>query len=502
MVMPILRAEKITKAFPGVLALDEVDFDLFPGEVHVLSGENGAGKSTFIKLLSGVYPKDSGRFFINEQEVDIESIHHSQRLGISTIYQEMNLIPELTVGQNIFLGKEPREKGIGRIATARREISEKSRELLVSLGLDISPQETVTGLSVPQQQMVEVAKALSFDAKIIIFDEPTATLAEKETKALFNIIKLLKKKGIAIIYISHRLEEIWKIGDRITVLRDGRYIATVKTKEINIGELIKMMVGRELKEQFPRNFLQRGEVVLELKNIVLEGVLHDINLKLCKGEIVGIAGLVGSGRTELAQVIFGVDQPSSGEIRVFDQRVKIESPKKAVDLGLSFLTEDRKQLGLFQRLSVKENILNAAMRKLFPKGIIDFKVEKKIANTYVERLQIKTPGLSRLVKYLSGGNQQKVVLAKWLATQAKIFILDEPTRGIDVGAKQEIHQLMDEIVRQGCPILMISSELSEILGMSDRIYVMHEGMITAEYSRTEATQEKILASAMGRTGDV
>ncbi len=502
MVPPILRAEKITKAFPGVLALDEIDFDLFPGEVHVLLGENGAGKSTFIKLLSGVYPKDKGRFYISDQEVEIESIHHAQNLGISTIYQEMNLIPELTVGQNIFLGKEPRKKGVGRILTDRREIYEKSRELLASLGLNISPNATVTGLSVPQQQMVEVAKALSFDAKIIIFDEPTATLAEKETKALFKIIKLLKKKGIAIIYISHRLEEIWKIGDRITVLRDGRYITTVKTKEISIDELIKMMVGRDLNEQFPRTFLEQGEVLLELKNIVLDGVLRDINLQLCKGEIVGIVGLVGSCRTELAQVIFGIEQPSSGDIRLFDQEVKIKSPKKAVELGLSFLTEDRKQFGLFQRLSVKENILHAAMRKLFPKGIIDFKVEKKIANTYVERLQIKTPSLGRMVKYLSGGNQQKVVLAKWLATQAKIFILDEPTRGIDVGAKQEIHQLMDEIVQQGCPILMISSELSEILGMSDRIYIMHEGRITAEYSRADATQEKILARAMGRIDDV
>ncbi len=496
MAEPILRAEKICKAFPGVQALQDVDFELLPGEVHVLLGENGAGKSTLIKLLSGVYPKDSGRFLMNGREIEIGSVHDSQRLGISTIYQEMNLIPELTVAQNIFLGREPRKKGARRFLVDRREMARGSTELLSSLSLDIAPDYSIGNLSVPQQQMVEVAKALSLEAKIIIFDEPTATLAERETKALFTIIRVLKERGLGIIYISHRLEEVWEIGDRITVLRDGQYIDTVRADRTDINELIKMMVGRELKDQFPRRFMPQGKAVLELRSVSRGTALRNVSLKLHQGEIVGLAGLVGSGRTELAQVIFGVDQPDSGEILIDGQKATIDSPVAATRRGLAFLTEDRKQLGLFQGLSVRENVIHAAMRTLFPHLIVRPEVERSIAEEYVEKLKIKTPGIGRLVKYLSGGNQQKVVLAKWLVSRARIFILDEPTRGIDVGAKQEIHKLMDEIVQQGFPVLMISSELSEILGMSDRIYVMHEGEIAAEYSRAEATQEKLLHSAM------
>ncbi len=499
---PILRMEKVTKEFPGVVALDGIDFELLPGEVHVLLGENGAGKSTLIKLLSGVYPKDAGRFLMEGVEVDIDSVQAAQRLGITTIYQEMNLIPELTIAQNIFLGREPRERGWLRVAVDRRTMEEKSRGILASVGLDLPPQTTVARLSVPQQQMVEIAKALSLDARIVIFDEPTATLADRETQALFRIIRLLKERGIGIIYISHRLEEIRQIGDRVTVLRDGRYIGTVDAARTSTDELIRMMVGRELGDQFPRNHQPPGEVALELEGITLRGVLRDVNLKLHRGEIVGLAGLVGSGRTELAQVIFGIQPPDTGRIRVFGREESIRSPGKASDLGLAFLTEDRKQLGLFQKLSVRENVIHAAMRRLFPHGLINREKERRVAQEYVAKLQIKTPGLNRLVQYLSGGNQQKVVLAKWLATQARIFILDEPTRGIDVGAKKEIHRLMDEIAAQGCPILMISSELTEILGMSDRIYVMHEGRIATEYSRQEATQEKILQSAMGTDAQV
>lgn len=494
----LLKAEKICKSFPGVKALDNVDFELLSGEVHVISGENGAGKSTFIKLLSGVFPKDSGVFYILGKETDIHSVQHSQSLGITTIYQEMNLIPELTVAQNIFLGREIKKKGVMGLIIDNEAIEKKSRELLDSLHMDIPCDRKVSTLSVPQQQLVEVAKALSLDAKIIIFDEPTATLAEKETKALFEIIHKLKERGLGIIYISHRLEEIWKIGDRITVLRDGAYVGTVGIKDITIDELIRMMVGREIGEQFPRVLQKQGELVLELDKVSKKGVLNDISLKLHRGEIVGIAGLVGSGRTELAQLIFGITPPDTGKVRLFGKDVSISSPIKASRMGFAFLTEDRKQLGLFQGLSIRENIIHAVMNKLFPHGIINLEKEKNLSLEYVKKLSIKTPSISRLVKFLSGGNQQKVVLAKWLATQAKIFILDEPTRGIDVGAKKEIHYLMDEIVRTGCPIIMISSELPEILGMSDRIYVMHEGSIAAEYSREEANQEKILHSAMGR----
>lgn len=498
MIEPILKVEKVVKVFPGVKALDQVNFELLPGEVHVILGENGAGKSTLIKLLSGVYPNDSGIFYINGKEVKINSVHESQKNGITTIFQEMNLVPQLTVAQNIFLGREIKFKGIFGFVVNRKEIYKKSVELLSSLGLDINLDKPVSDLSVPQQQMIEVAKALSIDAKIVIFDEPTATLAKKETKALFRIIKLLKNRGIGIIYISHRLEEIWEIGDRITVLRDGCNIDTVKTQETNINELIRMMVGRELKDRFPRNYQERENIALELRSVSRGSILQNINLKLHKGEIVGLSGLVGSGRTELAQIIFGIDKPDSGEIRIYNRSEIINSPIKATRMGLAFLTEDRKQLGLFQKLSVKENIIHAAMQQLFPNGIVNSQRERSTAQEYVDKLQIKTPTLDRLVKYLSGGNQQKVVLAKWLATQARIFILDEPTRGIDVGAKQEIHRLMDEIVKQGCPIIMISSELPEILGMCDRVYVMHEGKIAAEYSRKEATQEKILQSAIGR----
>jgi len=495
----ILNVEKVTKSFPGVVALNGVDFDLLPGEVHVIIGENGAGKSTLIKLLSGVYPKDSGRFLVDGKEVDIGSVHKAQTLGISTIYQEFNLVPELTVAQNIFLGREPLKKGTLGLVVDKNLMEKRSGELLSSLSLDISPRVTIATLSIPQQQMVEVAKALSMESKILIFDEPTATLAEKETEALFRIIRVLKEKGIGIIYISHRLEEIRKIGDRVTVLRDGQYVGTLKIEEAGINDLIRMMVGRDIQDQFPRHYREPGEVALELRGISRHGVLYDIHLRIHSGEIVGLAGLVGSGRTELARVIFGVDSPDSGEIRLFGKTEVIDSPMKATDLRLAFLTEDRKGLGLFQGLPVKENITIATLDQLFPNGFIRPAKEERVAQDFVKKLRIQTPNLARLVRFLSGGNQQKVVLAKWLATQAKIFILDEPTRGIDVGAKQEIHRLIDAMVKEGIPVLMISSELPEILGMSDRVYVMHEGRISAEYSRGEATQERILRSAMGRS---
>ena len=495
---PILNVAKATKAFPGVLALDSVDFELLPGEVHVIAGENGAGKSTLIKLLSGVYPKDSGQFTIEGRPVDIDSVHKAQELGISTIYQELNLIPELTVAQNIFLNREPKKDGILSFVVDKARVEQKSAALLASLGLDIPSDELVANLTVPQQQMVEVAKALSLDAKIFIFDEPTATLADKETEALFQIINQLKQRGIGIIYISHRLEEIWRIGDRVTVLRDGRYIGTLEIQKASINDLIKMMVGRELKEQFPRHFQTAGDVGLELRGVSRKGILKDINLTVRKGEIVGLAGLVGSGRTELARVIFGVDPYDEGEIRLFGKSEDIDSSVKATKLGVAFITEDRKTLGLFQTLALRENISISAMRRLFPKGWVNSAVERKVSQEYVDKLRIQTPGLSQLVQNLSGGNQQKVVLAKWLATKAKIFILDEPTRGIDVGAKLEIHRLIDELVTQGVPVLMISSELPEVLNMSDRIYVLHEGKISAEYSREDATQEKVLKSAVGQ----
>jgi len=383
MLEPILKVEKVTKGFPGVLALDQVDFDLLPGEVHVVVGENGAGKSTLIKLLSGVYLKDSGQFFLNGKSTEIDSVHRAQDLGISTIYQELNLIPELTVAQNIFLGREPCKDGLLKFVVDRKKVLAQSAELLSSLRLEIPPDSLVAELTVPQQQMVEVAKALSLDARIFIFDEPTATLSDKETEALFKIIRQLKERGIGIIYISHRLEEIWEIGDRVSVLRDGQHIGTLTVKEAEINELIKMMVGRDLEEQFPRHYQEPGDIALELINITRKGVLSDINLSVRKGEIVGLAGLVGSGRTELARVIFGIDPFDSGEIRLFGNNENIDSSVTATKLGLAFLTEDRKNLGLFQTLALRENVSIAAMRRLFPNGWINAALECKIAQEYV-----------------------------------------------------------------------------------------------------------------------
>ncbi|MFB3817503.1 MAG: sugar ABC transporter ATP-binding protein [Candidatus Methylomirabilales bacterium] len=495
MAEPLLQIVRVSKSFPGVAALAEVDFDLRAGEVHVLIGENGAGKSTLIKLLSGAYAADEGRFVLDGREVAIGSVRRAQELGIATIYQEMNLIPELTVAQNILLGREPRRAG-GLLVDAEA-CRRRSAELLGSLGQHLDPDAPVKSLSVPQQQMVEVAKALSMAARIVIFDEPTDTLADQETEALFRMIRRLKSQGVGIIYISHRLEEIRQIGDRVTVLRDGRRIETLPVAEARLDALIRMMVGREITDQFPRRRQPRGEVALEVRGLSLAGVVQDVSLSVHRGEIVGLAGLVGSGRTAVARLLFGVDRPDAGEVRLFGRPAALGSPQAASRQGLAFCTEDRKALGLFQILPVSDNIILAAIRRLFPRGWVGAAGEREVAGEYVRRLRIQTPGLAQAVQYLSGGNQQKVVLAKWLATKARLFILDEPTRGIDVGAKLEIHRLMDELVAQGTPILMISSEMPEILGMSDRIYVMHQGRIAGEFTHAEASQERILKCAVG-----
>ena len=444
MAEPLLRVEGVSKSFPGVTALHQVDFDLYAGEVHVLIGENGAGKSTLIKLLSGVYPKDEGRFLLDGQDVSIASVRAAQELGVATIYQEMNLIPELTVAQNILLGREPRR--CGRLLVDAEAARRRSAKLLASLGQHLDPDAQVKTLSVPQQQMVEVAKALSMEARIVIFDEPTGTLAEKETAALFATIRLLKQQGMGIIYISHRLEEIREIGDRVTVLRDGHLIGTRAVAEVTVDDLIQMMVGRELKDQFPRHRRPPGEVALEIRNLSLQGALHDVSLTVHRGEIVGLSGLVGSGRTALARVIFGIDRPDAGEIRVFGTAVPVDSPLTATKLGLAFLTEDRKALGLFPdsaRLG-RTSSWSATSRLLSALGVIDAAREraprKAPSRDFGSRPPVGGPG--RRAGTLSGGNQQKVVLAKWLATRAGLLILDEPTRGIDVGAKAEIYGLM------------------------------------------------------------
>jgi len=492
----VLQLEGISKQFPGVKALEDVNFDLRRGEVHALVGENGAGKSTLIKVLAGAHRPDAGRIVINGQPVVIDNPAQALARGVSVIYQEFNLVPYLTVAQNIFLGREPRRLGIpGLIDYAW--MNAEAEALLRSLGVDIDPRATVYYLGVAQQQMVEVAKALSVNAQIVVMDEPTSALTTKEIEQLFAAIQRLMARGVSVIYISHRLEEVFQIGGRVTVLRDGKWITTMNVRDATMDVLIHAMVGRTIDRMFLREFAaDRGEVALAVRNLHRHGVLRDINLTVRCGEVVGLAGLVGSGRTELARVIFGADSYDAGEVTIFGRRVR-GSPAGCVAIGVGFLPEDRKREGLALILPMRENVVMASLRRLFPSGIIQRAKERAVVSDFVKSLDIATPSIHRMTKFLSGGTQQKVVLAKWLCTQSRFLIFDEPTRGIDVGTKAEIHQLMNELVKQGAAILMISSELPEVLNMSDRIYVMHKGRIAKELSREEASQEAILRYAMG-----
>src|ERR687883_676276 len=485
---PVLEMHQIRKTFPGVVALDGVDFGLRRGEVHVLLGENGAGKSTLMKILSGAYQKTAGRITLDGNEVEIKNPAHAQGLGISTIYQEFNLVPHLSVGENIFLGREPsRLPGL----IDRRAINRQAARVLGGLGLGLDPRRPVRGLRVAEQQMVEVAKALSLDARVLIMDEPTAALAEHEIRELFAAIRGLKQKGVSVVYISHRLEELFEIGDRVTVLRDGRSVGTYEVAATDKFELIRLMVNRDLTELFPKERAALGEEVLRVEGLTTRGGLKDVSFSLHRGEVLGIAGLLGAGRTELARAIFGLDKLESGTVRIKGEARRIGSPRAAINLGVGFLTEDRKAQGLVLPLSVKDNLCLPSVDKFTAYGFVDAKRERRAAERYVKELRIRTPGLEQKVVYLSGGNQQKGVLSKWLCSEAGIFIFDEPTRGVDVGAKAEIYQLMNRLAAAGVAIIMISSELPEILGMSDRILVMRGGRVACEFDAKEATQEKI-----------
>jgi ribose transport system ATP-binding protein len=489
----VLSMSGIRKEFPGVVALDNVQFDLYRGEVHVVLGENGAGKSTLMKILSGAYQQDAGKIMLLGHDIVIRGPRHAQELGIAIIYQELNLVPHLTVAENIFLGREPALFGV----LDQSKLFELAQAQLDQVRMSIDVRARVRDLSVAQQQMVEVAKALSLQAKILIMDEPTSALTEREIQELFTTIRRLKEQGVSIIYISHRIEEIFRIGDRVTVLRDGKYVGTYAVAEVTKPFLIRQMVNRELKEQFPKAKAQVGEEVLRVEQLTRKGVLNDISFSLRRGEVLGIAGLLGAGRTELARAIFGLDTIDSGAIYVDGKRCEITSPRAAIDHGIAFLTEDRRTQGLVLKLSVKENILLPSMDLICRRGIIDTEAEKIIATRYADDLRIKTPSIDQRVLFLSGGNQQKVVVSKWLSTNARVLIFDEPTRGIDIGAKVEIYQLMNRLTAEGAAIIMISSELPEVLGMSDRILVMHQGKITGEFTAEEATQEKILHCALG-----
>ena len=489
----LLKAEGITKNFPGVLALDKVDFDLMHGEVHVLLGENGAGKSTLMKVLAGAYQPDAGKITIEGQEVRVANPRQARKLGVRIIYQEFNLIPYMNVAQNIFLGRFPMRWGL----LDHTKMHAESRKLLSGLNMDIDTNAKVVNLGVAQQQMVEVAKALSLNSRILIMDEPTASLTEREIEQLFATIHRLKKQGIGIVYISHRLQEVHQIGDRVTVLRDGKFIGTRQVNQVTVDELINMMVGRQITQMFPRDYQPQGAEALRVENLSSGNKLREVALRVHCGEIVGLAGLVGSGRTELARAVFGADPYDAGSVFVFGKPVKAGSPAKMVELGVGLLPEDRKAQGLALILPLAENVVMASLRQLFPRRFVDTGKERQVVAKYVQDLRIATPSISRLAQYLSGGTQQKVVLAKWLCTHSRIFIFDEPTRGIDVGAKAEIHGFMNELVNQGAAVLMISSDLPEILGMSDRVYVMRQGRIVAEVPRQETTQECIVAYAMG-----
>ena len=497
----VLEMREVTKRFPGVIAVKNGNLDLRPGEVHCLVGENGAGKSTLMKILSGAQPLDSGTIRLSGEDIGIHSPHHAQQLGISMIYQEFNLSPYLSVAENIFLGREPRIAKTPFINW--KKMYADAREILGRIRVNLDVRRPVNECSVAQQQMIEIAKAISFNSKIIVMDEPSATLTDHELEALFELIRELKRQGIGMIYISHRLEEIFTIGDRVTVMRDGEYIATKAVSEVTREDIIRMMVGRELTHEFPKEVFGRGKERLRVDGLTRTGAFDDVSFSLHEGEIVGLTGLVGAGRTEVARAIFGADALNAGMITLDGVQVAVDSPQDAIRLGIGLLTEDRKNQGLILGMSVRENTTLANLRSLVQWLFVNRGKEKQITESYVKELQIKTPSIEQTAQNLSGGNQQKVVLAKWLFTESRVLIFDEPTRGIDVGAKVEIYKLMNELVRKGVCILMISSELPEVLGMCDRILVMHEGRIAGELAREDATQERIMQLATGqRLADV
>jgi ribose transport system ATP-binding protein len=496
----VLRMEGISKAFPGVQALADVDFELAAGEVLGLVGENGAGKSTLMKILSGVYRKDAGRIFLYDREVDIESPHHAQQLGIAIIYQEFNLIPNQSAAANIFITREPRRLSLGRFVSFvdRRRMEREAQEHLDRVGARVPATALVRDLSVAEQQMVEVAKALAVDARIIVMDEPTSALGEDEVERLFEIIGTLKKQGIAIIFITHRLEEVFRIADRVVVLRDGQRVGSMPIDQAMPENVIHLMVGRDLGDMFHKEEAEIGAPLLEVRGLTRQGVVEDVSFTLRRGEILGFAGLVGAGRTETARLLFGADPKDAGQIYVDGELVKIDSPTDAVMAGIGLVPEDRGNQGLVLSLSVLENVVLPTLDDYTRAGWwMDRRSLRSTAQDYVDKLDIRTPHLEQKAMFLSGGNQQKTVVAKWLASQPRVLIMDEPTRGIDVGAKAEVHALMSRLAQAGVGIIMISSELPEILGMSDRILVMAEGRVAAILDREEATQEIIMAYASG-----
>lgn len=487
----ILELRHITKLYPGVVALDDVSLGFSRGEVHAIVGENGAGKSTFIKVITGAIQPTKGEIFFEGKKIEENSPQKSMALGITAIYQELNLLKHLSVAENIYYNRYRKKRGLIDFAGMEKDAG----RVLGRLGVQIDPKTLVKELTVGYQQLVEIAKALSQDVKVMIMDEPSAALTNNELEYLFKIVRTLKEEGMAILYISHRMEEIFDLCDKVSVFRDGHYIQTMNIEDTTQEELIRLMVNRELNDTFPAYTCQRGEKVLEVKDITTE-FLNGVSFEAYRGERLGFAGLVGAGRTEVARAIYGADKILQGSVYIRGEQIKIQSPEDAIQHGIALIPEDRKQQGLFLNMSVKDNISFVYSSKITNAlGIINHKKEKEICQEQIRKLTIKTPSMNQLVKNLSGGNQQKVILAKWLLMNCDIIIFDEPTRGIDVGAKQEIYELINELAEEGKVVILISSELPELMGMSDRIIVMSEGRISGELGKDEINQEKVLELA-------
>ncbi len=486
----------IDKLFGSNQVLKQVGFTLESGEVHALMGENGAGKSTLMKILTGVYTKDAGTVLVDGKEVNYKNPQEAEKAGIVFIYQELNVMFDLTVEENLFMGKEIHGKfGI----CDKKAMQKKAQEALNILGVNISPKTVMAELSVGQQQMVEICKALMADAKVIIMDEPTAALTQSETVALFKVIESLRKKGVSMVYISHRMEEIFELCDRITVLRDGSYIGVKNIPETNMNEIVKMMIGREIGERYPSRNVKIGKEVLKVKELTRKGTFHDVNFSVRAGEVLGVSGLMGAGRTEIMQAIFGNLSYESGTIEIDGKEVKISNPRQAMEHGIGFITEDRKTEGLMLDKSIRENISLCNLRRISKSSVISREAEKNMVAEAIKDLHIKCFGSYHECNNLSGGNQQKVVLAKWILTNPKILILDEPTRGVDIGAKKEIYSIINKLAAQGVAIIMVSSELPEVLGMSDNIMVVREGEVRGIISYEEANQERVMTLATGGT---
>ena len=490
---PRVELTGISKRFAATQALDDVKLELLPGEIHALVGENGAGKSTLVKILAGVHQPDAGTIRLDGETVHIHGPAHSRALGIAVVHQEPRLFPDLTVAENVFIGHAPSGR-FGTIDWSRTRRAAKA--LFAALDVQFDVGAPVRGLSMADQQLIEIAKSLSVDARVLILDEPTASLSAHEVARLFTIVRRLRERGVSILFVSHRLDEVFELCDRATVFRDGRHVVTTRTSELTTADLVRSMVGRVV-SLFPKVETPVGDVLLEVEGLTRVGVFRDIGFAVRAGEILGLAGLVGAGRTEVARVLFGIDQRDGGEIRLGGKPVSFGSPSAAMQAGIAYLPEDRHQEGLVLDFTITQNVTLPILPRLFPRLLVRPSVERQVAHDYTEQFNVRMVGVEQLVGALSGGNQQKVVLAKWLAAKPRILILDEPTRGIDIGAKVEVHRIIGELAASGLGIILISSDLPEVLAMSDRIVVLHEGRVTAEIPRTQATQERVMFAATG-----